>query len=96
MQFDFVGRNIDVTPALKTFTQEKFQHLARPKHTVNKVTVVFHIEHLTHTAEATMDFDHQELHAKAEAEDMYFAIDKLVAKLTAQVNKIKDKYTDHR
>jgi putative sigma-54 modulation protein len=96
MQLHFTGRNIEVTPALKTFTQEKMERVERRYNTINKVNVVFHVEHLDHIAEANVNVDGTELHATAKAENMYSAIDMLVDKLLGQITKHKEKSADRR
>lgn len=92
MQLQLTGRNIEVTPALKTFTQEKMQKVQRRHDAISKMNIVFHVENLTHIAEATLTIDGTELHASAKADDMYSAIDELVDKLIAQVTKHKEKH----
>jgi putative sigma-54 modulation protein len=95
MQLSFTGRNIDLTDALKNFTQEKFQRVERRDHHISKIDVVFRIENLTHTAEATAHLPGAEIHAKAEGLDMYTAIDELVDKLSKLITKHKEKNCDH-
>jgi putative sigma-54 modulation protein len=96
MQLNFTGRNIDVSPALKTFTKEKLERLQHRHENIQSIHLFFHVENVNHIAEATAHCDGAEIHAKAESEDMYSAVDKLVEKLTAQIMKHKDKQTDHR
>jgi putative sigma-54 modulation protein len=95
MQVSFTGRNIELTEALKTFTQEKLQRVERRDNQISKIDVVFHIENLTHTAEATAHLPGVEIHATAEASDMYAAIDSLIDKLNAQIIKHKEKHSSH-
>ena len=92
MQLHFTGRNLEVTPALKAFITEKFERVQRRDNHINNVNVVLHIEHLTHTAEATFHASGADFHATAEADDMYKAIDELVDKLVAQLTKHKEKH----
>jgi putative sigma-54 modulation protein len=47
-------------------------------------------------AEATIHISGADLFAKAESDDMYVSIDKMVNKLDAQVRKHKDKLNNHR
>ncbi|MBV8802098.1 MAG: ribosome-associated translation inhibitor RaiA [Gammaproteobacteria bacterium] len=95
MQLHFIGRNIELTEALKTFTQEKFQRIERRDHPISKVDFVFHVDKLTHAAEATIHLPGTELHAKAEANDMYAAIDELVDKISHLLIKHKEKHSNH-
>lgn len=96
MQIHFTGRNMEVTPALKKFTEEKMEHFSA-RHKITKINVTFHVENVTHIADATVHLSGTDIHASAKATDMYAAIDMLVDKLTGQINKHKDKLTDrHR
>lgn len=95
MNLHFTGRHIEITQALKDFTTEKFSVLEKRDHTISNVYVIFHIEHLTHTAEATVHISGAEIHATAKDDDMYKAIVTLVDKLLNQITKHKEKVTDH-
>lgn len=96
MQVHFTGRNMDVTPALKNYSQEKLQRLHHRYEKIHSVNVTLTVEKLEHIAEATLHVDGTDIHAKAESKDMYSAIDLLIDKLLAQTTKIKEKHTDHR
>lgn len=96
MQITFTGHGLDVTPALKTFSQEKFQRLERHFDKVTHAHLVFRVEKLQQIAEATLTVAKNEIHAHATADDMYTAIDELVDKLNRQLVKHKEKIQDHR
>jgi len=96
MQIDFTGHGMDVTPALKTFTQDKLTRLEKHFHGITAIHVTFHIEKLDHTVEAALLIAKGDIHAKATASDMYVAIDELVDKLNRQLIKHKEKTSDHR
>lgn len=95
MQLHITGRHLEITPALRTYIEKKLSTLDHRKHPIDKINVTLHLENLTHTAEATFRFLHTDVHATAKSGDMYSAIDELADKLMTQVNKIKDKVTDH-
>lgn len=97
MQLHFVGKNIEVTQALKDFTTEKFDHLEKRFSHITKINVTFSVEHIAQIAEATIVFTGHEIHASAQADDMYVAIDALIDKLAGQITKHKEKIIDsHR
>jgi len=97
MQINFVGRHIEVTPALKEHTTEKLKSLEKRDHHISHINVVFHIERTLHIAEGTVILNGAEIHARAEEDDMYKAVDILATKLITQVTKHKDKLIDsHR
>ena len=96
MQINITGHRLDVTPALRAFTEEKFERLERHFDHITSIHVIFDVEKLRKIAEATILVTKGELHASSESEDMYAAIDKLVDKLNAQLMKHKEKILDHR
>lgn len=87
---------MEVTPALRTFTQEKFDKLERHFDKITAINVIFDVEKLRQIAEATILVNKGELHASSESEDMYTAIDILVDKLDRQLIKHKEKMREHR
>ncbi len=52
----------------------------------NQVYVVLKVEKVTHTSDATLHVNGGEIHASAEGQDMYAAIDGLIDKLARQLN----------
>lgn len=96
MLINFTGRNIEVTPALKTFTTEKMERLANHFKNISQIHVTFHVEKLDQIAEATVHYSGADIHATSESDDLYTAIDELVDKLQTQITKHKEKQTDHR
>ena len=94
MQINFTGHRMDVTPALRMFTEEKFDRLERHFDKITAINVVFDVEKLRQIAEATVLVAKGELHASSESEDMYTAIDILVDKLDRQLIKHKEKIRD--
>lgn len=97
MQLHFTGTNIEITPALKTYTTEKLQPLEKRYSHITNVSVVLYIEHDVKVAEATLHLKGGEIHASAKDHDMYKAIDLLANKLLGLVTKHKEKLIDsHR
>ena len=96
MNINFTGHRMELTTALKSFTQEKFNRLERHFDKITAINVVFDVEKLRHIAEATILISKGEVHASSESDDMYSAIDLLVDKLDRQLTKHKQKILDHR
>lgn len=96
MQINITGHGMDVTPALRAFTEEKFDRLERHFDHIRAINVVFDVEKLRQIAEATVLVTKGELHASSESEDMYAAIDTLVDKLNRQLIKHKEKLLAQR
>ncbi|MES2216785.1 MAG: ribosome-associated translation inhibitor RaiA [Pseudomonadota bacterium] len=95
MQIHFTTQHIELTPALKTFTEEKMARLQHRDPDVDKVNITLRIENITHIAEASLRLNHTDIHATAKSNDMYETIDVLVDKLLKQITKHKEKLTNH-
>lgn len=95
MQLNITGHHIEITPALQTYVQSKFEKLERHFDHVTNVHVVLTVEKLRHKAEATVHISGADVFADAIEADMYAAIDMLADKLDRQIKKHKEKLTDH-
>lgn len=95
MQIIVSGKKMDVTPPLKDYASKKFSRIEEHFDHVTTTNVVLKVEKNRHLAEATINAKGATLHANAEAEDMYAAIDNLADKLDRQVLKHKEKTTNH-
>ncbi|KTC82770.1 ribosome hibernation-promoting factor, HPF/YfiA family [Legionella cincinnatiensis] len=95
MQINITGHHMDVTPAIRAFTEEKFDKLERHFDQITSINVVFGVEKLRQIAEATVYVAKGELHASSESDDLYTAIDTLIDKLDRQLIKHKEKNRNH-
>jgi len=96
MQVSVTGHHVEVTPALRSYVEEKIHRLERHFDHMTNVHVVLTVEKERQKAEATVQVTRGTLFADTEHEDMYAAIDALVDKLDRQLKKHKEKLTDHR
>ena len=96
MHIDLKGHHIELTPALRATALEKLEKLEHHGCNITSMHVVFNVEKLSHLIEATLHLSKCEIHAHAESENMYHAIDLLVEKLDRQLIKHKEKILDHR
>lgn len=95
MQLNITGNNVEITEALREFVTAKFAKLEQYFDRINQVYVVLKVEKVTHTSDATLHVNGGEIHASAEGQDMYAAIDGLIDKLARQLTKHKDKLKQH-
>ncbi|HCT9441496.1 TPA: ribosome hibernation promoting factor [Proteus mirabilis] len=95
MELQITGHNIELTDALRDTIKAKSAKLPQFFDKINNVQVILKVEKVTKIAEATIQVNGGELHASAEAEDMYAAIDGLMDKLARQLTKHKDKLRQH-
>ena len=96
MQINISGHHVEVTQALKDYVQSKVDKLERHFEYITNVQVTLTVEKLMQKAEATIHASGAELHANADDENMYAAIDGLADKLDRQLLKHKEKMNNHR
>ncbi|PKF50827.1 ribosome hibernation promoting factor [Enterovibrio nigricans] len=95
MQINLTGHHVEVTDSLREYVMTKFDKLERFFDHINNVYVVLNVEKLQQIAEATLHVNNGEIHAKADSENMYAAIDALTDKLIKQLTKHKEKLNHH-
>ncbi|SFR16082.1 MULTISPECIES: ribosome hibernation promoting factor [unclassified Enterobacter] len=95
MQLNITGHNVEITEALREFLNTKFAKLEQFFERINQVYIVLKVEKVTHVADATLHVNGGEIHASADGQDMYAAIDGLIDKLSRQLTKHKDKLKQH-
>lgn len=95
MQIDTHGQQIDVTPALREYVENKLARLERYDPNAS-IRVQLCLDKPNHKAEATIKGAGGNLHADASAADMYAAIDLLVDKLDRMLVKQKEKQVDRQ
>jgi len=95
MQLNITGQSVEITDALRDFLNTKFAKLEQYFERINQVYIVLKVEKVAQIAEATLHVNGGELHASAEGQDMYAAIDGLIDKLARQLTKHKDKLKQH-
>ena len=95
MQININGHHVDITDSMQDYVNSKFQKLERFFEHINSCNVVLKVEKVTQIAEATLHVNQGDIHATAEDESMYAAIDSLVDKLVRQLNKHKEKLSSH-
>ena len=96
MQISITGHHVDITDALRSYVENKFNRLERHFDNMTNIHVILGIEKERQKAEATIHVSRGNIYADTVHEDMYAAIDGLVDKLDRQLKKHKEKLTDHR
>lgn len=94
MQLNITGHHVDLTESLKEYVTSKLQKLERHFDHISNVQVTLSVQKVRQIAEATLHISGADIHATAEQEDMYAAIDLLVDKLDRQILKHKEKNVD--
>ena len=95
MQIETHGNQIEVTPALREYVDNRFERLGRHFEHPCQIRVHLSLDKPQHKAEATVTLSGRTLHADATGENMYAAIDVLADKLDRLILKHKEKQQDH-
>jgi len=96
MQISVTGHHIEITDALRTYIDSKFQRLSRHFDHLIHIHAILGVEKQRQKAEASILINGAKVFAETVHEDMYAAIDSLIDKLDRQIIKHKEKKSDHR
>lgn len=101
MNILITGHHLDLTPAIREHVEDKLERITRHFDRITEIEVILGIDSSAaktkqQTAEVNLRLKGETLHAEDGAEDLYAAIDGMIAKLDRQVLKAKEKIRDHR
>lgn len=89
------GKNLKLTPTLKTDVDHKFQKLEKHFSHMTSIHVTLEVEKVNHreqhTAKALINLPRGNIVAEETSDDMYASIDVLIDKLDKQLIKHKEK-----
>ncbi|MFW2331548.1 MAG: ribosome hibernation-promoting factor, HPF/YfiA family [Nitrospinota bacterium] len=91
MQVTITGHNIEVTPALREYTEGKVSKVGKFLHNIIATHVILKVEKQDQIVEITIHVRGSDLHSASRASDMYAAIDATIDKLERQAKKVKGK-----
>jgi len=94
MNLNVSGRHLEVTPAIRSYLQDKLERVTRHFDHVIDAHVILSVDKLRQKAEVTLHLRGKDIHCACEEQDLYAAIDLLVDKLDRQVLKYKAKHYD--
>ncbi len=95
MNLNITGRHVEVTPAIRDYVTSKLDRVIRHFDNVTSVTVILSVEKLKQKAEVTLHVRGKDLFVESDDADLYAAIDSMTDKLDRQVQKYKQKQSDH-
>jgi putative sigma-54 modulation protein len=98
INIDISGHHVDITPALRTYVEDKFKKIPLHFSNITNIYVTLTIEKkYQQIAEAQINLagTHEPLFANSKSNDMYASIDTLTSKLVRQVQKHKEQLKDH-
>jgi len=95
MKFEYTGRHIDVTQALKSHVEE---HFGRSSHLFDgdnaKAHVIIEVEKNRNRSEIVVKWRKEVLTANTTDDDMYKSLTQTIGKIEKQALKLKSKITD--
>lgn len=96
MKFEYTGRHIEVTPALRSHVEEQFSKLGHLFSSKDELSahVIMGVERGRHKSEIVLNWRHEILTANTSNSDMYLSISQTIAKIEKQGLKLKKKIID--
>ncbi|WP_028357329.1 ribosome hibernation-promoting factor, HPF/YfiA family [Brackiella oedipodis] len=91
MNLKITGHHLDVTPAIREFTENKLQRVLKRLDNITEAHCIYSLERNNHQAEIAVRIPGKELFCEASDHNLYTAIDALSEKLDRLVSKHKSK-----
>jgi len=87
MKVNFTGRHVEVSEALRTFAEERFQKMMPYMDDIIDVHVTLSVEKHRHMAEVSVKTRGGDFLASTETDDMYASLTQALDKLETQAHK---------
>ena len=87
MKVIYTGRHVDVSEALRTFAEERFQKMTPYLDDIIDVHITLSVEKHRHTAEVSVKTRGSDFLASTETDDMYASLSQALDKLETQAHK---------
>ena len=95
MRFEYTGRHIEVTPAIRSHVEEHFGRIAHLfGKDDNHAHIIIEVEHGQHRSEVVVKWRNQVLTATSTEPDMYLSLSQSIDKIERQALKTKNKVID--
>ncbi len=96
MNFEYTGRHIEVTPALRSHVESHFEKLAHlfEGNGSDNAHVIIEVERGQHRSEIVVKWRDQVLTATTSVSDMYKSLSQTIDKIEKQALKLKNKIKD--
>ncbi|HWU38674.1 MAG TPA: ribosome-associated translation inhibitor RaiA [Candidatus Acidoferrum sp.] len=95
MQLSVKGRNLEITPAIRAYAEEKLSRLTRYLESIVTMHVVLSVDKHRQIAEVTLRVRDLTIRAEEESDDLYSSIDLVVEKLERQILRYKERIMAH-
>jgi putative sigma-54 modulation protein len=91
MKFEYTGRHLEVTPAMRSHVENHFARLDHLFNGTSSAHVIIEVERGKHRAEIVVNWHDHTLTARSALTDMYVALSKTIDKVEKQALKLKNK-----
>ena len=95
MQIIITGKNMEITPAIKLYAQEKLTKMRRYLESISDAHVILSLQKYLHIAEITLHVNGITIRAEERSGDMYSSLDLVMDKLERQLRRYKEKIVAH-
>jgi putative sigma-54 modulation protein len=96
MQVTITGRHMEITQALRDYTQQRLKKVSRYSFKPIEAAVRLSVEKYRHAAEITLWVDGNRILAKEETDEMYRSIDMAMDKIEQRLRRYKEKLSRHK
>jgi putative sigma-54 modulation protein len=96
MQVDITGKQMDLTPSLREYVNNKVNKAEKYLHRDYGVQVILEVNKLNHICEVIVNVKGGRITASETGDEMYASIDKAVDKIEHQLRKYKEKLSHHK
>ncbi|HAK89325.1 MAG: ribosomal subunit interface protein [Nitrospirae bacterium GWC2_46_6] len=90
------GRHLEITPALKSYSEEKIGRFSKYVSNITEAVVTLSVEKYRHKAEVLLKVNGVMIQAESVTGEVYSSIDEVVEKLEKQIVKYKERSHDYR
>ena len=96
MKIDYTGRNIDITPGIRDYADDRLHKLEKLLDGPTEAHVVLFVEKHRHVAEVQLKSRVGVFSGQEETGDLYASINEAIDKVERQIRRHKDKRTSRR
>lgn len=95
MQINITGHHLDITDSIRKAVNSKLQKLQQHFPNITSLNVVLTVEKNQQIAEVSTHYLGQDFSAKAASDDLYHSIGEMSTKLSALIQRKKEKVKSH-
>ncbi len=95
MKMTITGKNVEITAAIRQYTEEKLVRMNKYLEGLSDVHVMLSLQRYFHIAEITLRVNGITIRAEESSGDMYSSLDLVIDKIERQVRKYKEKIVTH-